>query len=151
MADTADPAAVVRRLLAALDRNDAAALRGLVAADHVEHPHWHEPLPLPGDEGQPVLDRYEQADAAAQLDWAGMRTTVEEQVACGDRVATVWTAEATHRASGARVVFRGIAVDRVAGGRVVETWGSHDRLGLYQQLGVVGPTRELAERAGLHL
>jgi ketosteroid isomerase-like protein len=151
MATIDDPVAVVRRALDAYDRDDAAQLRGLFAPDHVEHLLWHEPLPLPGDASQPLLDRYEQVNANAQADFAESRTAIDEQFACGDRVVTAFTLRATHRKSGTPVAFRGITIDRVVDGKIVETWSSVDRLGLLQQLGTVAPSRQLFEEAGLTL
>ncbi len=149
MAAMDDPVAVVRRAIEALDRNDTAQLRVLFAPDYVEHPLWHQPLPLPGDDSQPILDRYEQLQSNAEADFAESRTTIDEQFACGDRVVTAFTAQATHRKSGTPVTFRGITIDRVVDGKIVETWSSFDRLGLLQQLGTVAPSRQLFEQAGL--
>ena len=149
MAASEDPVAVVRRVIDAVDRNDGAQLRALFAPDHVEHLLWHEPLPLPGDDSQPLLDRYDQLNANAQADFGDSRTTIEEQFACGDRVVTAFTAHSTHRQSGTPVTFRGITIDRVVDGKIVETWSSTDRLGLLQQLGTVAPSRQLFAQAGL--
>jgi predicted ester cyclase len=71
--------------------------------------------------------------------------TLEDVVAEGDKVAVRWTFEGTHRgpfagiaATGKRVnVANGVAIYRIAGGKVVEgnfAWG---KLGLMQQLGVM--------------
>ena len=151
MAVPDDPVSVVRRAIDAYDRDDAAQLRILFAADHVEHPLWHEPLPLPGDDSQPILDRYEQLNANSQADFADSHTTIDEQFACDDRVVTAFMVQATHRKSGTPVLLRGITIDRVVAGKIVETWGSLDRLGLLQQLGTVASSRELFEQAGLTL
>ena len=151
MAASEDPVAVVRRVIDAVDRNDGAQLRVLFAPDHVEHLLWHEPLPLPGDDSQPLLDRYDQLHANAQADFAQSRTTIDEQFACGDRVVTAFTVQATHRQSGTLVMFRGIGIDRVVEGTIVESWSSVDCLGLLQQLGTVAPSRQLFEQAGLTL
>jgi ketosteroid isomerase-like protein len=149
VAATDDPVAVVNAVIDAVDRNDTTQLRVLFAPDHVEHLLWHEPLPLPGDDSQPLLDRYDQLTANAQADFTESRTTIDEQFACDDRVVTAFTAQATHRKSGTPVTFRGITIDRVVDGKIVETWGSQDRLGLLQQLGTVASSRELFAQAGL--
>jgi ketosteroid isomerase-like protein len=151
MATSDDPIAVVRRIIDAYERDDTAQLRTLYAADHVEHLLWHQPLPLPGDDTQPLLDRYEQANANALADFGQTRTTIEEQFACGDRVVTALAMHATHQKSGTPVTFRGITIDRVVNGQIVETWSSLDRLGLLQQLGTVASSRELFAQAGLTL
>jgi steroid delta-isomerase-like uncharacterized protein len=70
--------------------------------------------------------------------------TINDQLADGDRVATCWTASATHRgdfqgipATGKSVRMSGIDIDLIVGGKVVECWPVVDELGLLQQLGVL--------------
>jgi ketosteroid isomerase-like protein len=147
----ADPLSVVRRAIEARDRGDTRALRDVFAPDHGDHRHWHAPLPLPGNDGQPLLDRYEQVYAQTRADFPDARTAIHEQFACGDWVVTAWTVRARHARSGRRIEQRGINVDRVAHGKIAETWVSFDRLGVFQQLGVIAATRGLADRAGVIL
>lgn len=75
---------------------------------------------------------------------------IEDQIAEGDRVATRWTVRGTQSGelmgvppTGKRVTLPGIVIDRLADGRLVETWHQADVLGMLQQLGVV-PTPEQA-------
>ena len=70
--------------------------------------------------------------------------TIEDQIAEGDRVVTRWTGQGTHQGelmgippTGARVTVTGIEIDRIAGGKIEETWVSYDALGMMQQLGVI--------------
>lgn len=79
-----------------------------------------------------------------------LQITVEDQVAEGDKVVTRWTARGTHRGElmgvppgGNRVEVAGIGIDRIEGGRVVESWSNYDVLGLMQQIGAV-PSAERA-------
>ena len=72
------------------------------------------------------------------------KMTVDLQIAEGDIVATRWTAHGTHKgelmgipATGKQVTVTGIGIDRIAGGRIVESWGEFDQMGMMQQLGVV--------------
>lgn len=44
-----------------------------------------------------------------------------------------------------------MGIDRLEDGRIVEMWYLLDRLGLYQQLGVVPSTPELIKQAGLDM
>jgi predicted ester cyclase len=81
----------------------------------------------------------------AVLYWSAfpdLHLTIEDQLAEEDRVMTRWTGRGTHRgnladqsATGRTVTITGIRVDRVVGGRIVETWAEVDQLGLLQQLG----------------
>jgi predicted ester cyclase len=81
-----------------------------------------------------------------------LRTTLEDQVAEGDRVASRWRGAGTHTGelrlptgsvppTGASVVFGEIRIDRFEGGRIVESWFIPDRLALWQQLGLVASER----------
>jgi steroid delta-isomerase-like uncharacterized protein len=70
--------------------------------------------------------------------------TIEDQVAEGDKVVTRWTARGTHEGelmgitpTGNRVEITGITIDRIEGGKTVETWDHYDALGMMQQLGVM--------------
>jgi steroid delta-isomerase-like uncharacterized protein len=73
-----------------------------------------------------------------------LQQTIEEQMAEGDKVAYRWTARGTHEGelmgiapTGKRVEFTGIAVARLANGKIEEIWENYDALGMMQQLGVV--------------
>jgi len=55
--------------------------------------------------------------------------TIDDQIAEGDRVATRWTVRGTQTAvligipaTGRQVILTGVAIDRVADGKIVETW-----------------------------
>lgn len=73
-----------------------------------------------------------------------MHTTVEELIAEGDLVAARLVIEGTHRGpfaglapTGRRVLFVSHRFYRLREGKVVETLGMQDRLGLQQQLGAL--------------
>lgn len=95
----------------------------------------------------PGRDGLKLVAAAFRAAFSDTRTTVEEQVAEGDRVAWRWTFQGTHSGeflgiplTGQAIVLTGISIDRIAGGRFVERWDSVDTLGLLQQLGAIpGP------------
>lgn len=112
------------------------ALDEIDAPDVVNH-NAPDGLP-PGVEGSKVFVRmYLSA-------FPDTRFTIDDQIAEGDRVVTRWTAEGTHKGdlmgippTGKHVTVTGIGISRIAGGRVVESWGEFDELGMMQQLGVV--------------
>src|SRR5262245_40225197 len=73
-----------------------------------------------------------------------LRCTVEDQITEGDRVVHRLTCTGTHRgelmgvpASGNRVTVSGININRIAAGRIVESWGVLDLLGLMRQIGAL--------------
>ena len=80
-------------------------------------------------------------------------STVEAQVAEGDRVVTRWRARGTHSgplgdlpATGRAFVMDGMTLERVEDGRIAEIWVARDELGVMRQLGVL-PEREAAGAA----
>jgi predicted ester cyclase len=69
--------------------------------------------------------------------------TIDLQIAEGDLVSTRWSASGTNSGSllgmpptGRSATVTGIDIFRVAGGKIVERWGSFDGLGMMQQLGL---------------
>lgn len=80
--------------------------------------------------------------------------TVEDQLVEGDRVVTRWTASGTQTGelmdmppSGKTVTITGMQIDRLAGGKIVESWVSFDQLAMLQQLGAVPAPRQPAVAA----
>lgn len=70
--------------------------------------------------------------------------TVEEQLADGDRVATRFSCRGTHRGellgvppSGAQIGMTGIAIHRIADGKIAEAHWNWDTLGMLKQIGAI--------------
>ena len=126
--------AVVRRLLEdAFNHGCTDVLAELIAADHV----GHDPL---GDHYGPEGMRIAIAEYRAAL--SGLHVTAEDFVTEGDTVVHRFTLRGTHTGAfmgipptGQMVTVPGIAIDRLAGGKVVESWVSFDALNLLRQLG----------------
>lgn len=71
-------------------------------------------------------------------------STVEDQVAEGDRVVTRWRARGTHQGpmgglqpTGRAVDVSGVTIERIADGRIAEVWVVRDELGMLRQLGAL--------------
>ena len=104
----------------------------LVAAEHVRHAPDGD---LYGPEGVRV-------DLAEwRAGFPDLRVVVEDLVAEGDRVASRFVLRGTHAGpflgvapTGRRIALAGVAIDRLAGGRLAESWVSLDCLGLLRQL-----------------
>ncbi len=76
--------------------------------------------------------------------WGDLRIKIDEVIAEGDRVVVVWTSTSVHQgeyqgmpATGKQVINRGINIFRIENGRIAEVWDTWDRLGVWQQLGVL--------------
>jgi steroid delta-isomerase-like uncharacterized protein len=73
-----------------------------------------------------------------------LQITVEDQIAEGDKVATRWRGRGTHQgdflgipSTGRPMEIAGITIFRLADGKIVESWGNPDNLGMLVQLGVI--------------
>jgi predicted ester cyclase len=72
------------------------------------------------------------------------RSTVEDQIAEGDKVVTRWRACGTHRgqlgpiaATGREFVMDGITIERIAAGKIAEVWVARDELGMLGRIGLL--------------
>jgi predicted ester cyclase len=82
-----------------------------------------------------------------------LKNTIEEQVAEGEKVVTRYRAQGTHSGeteafgppTGNRIDIAGMVIDRVVGGKIVQSWIVYDALGMMQQLGSIP---EAGEQAG---
>jgi predicted ester cyclase len=129
--------ALVRRFFEEVwNGRNLAAIDGIFEPNYVAH--GRPPSLPPGPEG---LKRRIAMTHAAFPDG---RMTVEDQIAEGDIVVTRWTARGSHQGeylgappTGRQVTIHGVDIDRIAGGRIVESWDLFDQWGLMGQLGVV--------------
>jgi steroid delta-isomerase-like uncharacterized protein len=115
----------------------------LATIDELIDPDWvnHDPTNPEGFRGIEGAKQFVEVYRSAFPD---VHITIEEQVAEGDMVATRWTARGTHQgelsgipASGNQVTVRGMSMDRISGGKIVETWDNYDALGMMQQIGAI--------------
>lgn len=134
---------LVRRFVEeVVNRGETDLLPTLVAADHV----GHDPL---GDHYGPDGVRIGVAELRAAF--PDLRVSVEEVVAAEDRVVHRFILAGTQSGpylglppTGRPVRATGIALDRVAGGKLAERWAVLDAIGLLRQLGAVAVLRRRA-------
>ena len=116
----------------------------LDAAEEIYAPNYvgHEPTfgDVHGVEGA------KQFAATYRQAFPDIQTTMEDQVAEGDKVVSRFTARGTHQGesedfgppTGNRIEVTGITIERFSEeGKIVEDWTNFDALGLMQQLGLV--------------
>jgi predicted ester cyclase len=133
--------ALARRLyLEVFGAGNMAAADEILAPDCISHAADQPPrLGTGGIKAQAAVLRSAIPDLA---------TTLEDQVAEGDRVASRWNGSGTHTGelrmpgvlvppSGRHVSFGEMRIDRIENGRIVESWFIPDRLTLWQQLGLI--------------
>ena len=135
---SAETKAVARRLLEEVfNAGNLDLVDELVAPEFVNH-DAALPEPIVGIEGTKAsISGYREA-------FPDLHIKIEEQIAEGEYVSTRWSARGTHEGdligiapTGKQATVTGITIDRVADGRLVESWTNWDTLGMLQQLGVV--------------
>lgn len=116
----------------------------IVAEDYVEH------NPTVPHEARGPTD-YKQSVELFRTAFPDLTLTEEDTIAEGDRVVSRVTVQGTHEGeflgvdpSGKTVEVEGIVINRLEGGRLVESWPLADMLSLMQQLGAV-PEAEPSE------
>jgi steroid delta-isomerase-like uncharacterized protein len=89
-------------------------------------------------------EEFREGVAAMLSAFSDRQVVIADQVVGGDKVATRWTATGVHSgdfngipATGHRVCLTGISIDRIASGKIVESWEVTDDAGLLRQLGVL--------------
>src|SRR5918999_254307 len=115
----------------------------LDVADEILTPDFvlHAPFDPEGLRGPEAVKQFVSAYRNAFPDG---HTTIEDQIAEGDKAVNRWTATGTHQGefqgiapTGNRVTFTGIDLIRVADGKLTEGWVELDALGWMQQLGAI--------------
>lgn len=138
--DPVDPhgAALVRRVFREVwERGDIAAARECFTADYVNHDPMLPEVP-PGYEG--VMENV----ATYRRAFPDRRFSLHEIVTAGDRVVVRFSVTGTHTGrlgdippTSRTVTVGGIWLFRLEDGKIGESWGYWDTLGLLQQVGAV--------------
>lgn len=105
-----------------------------------------EQVPLPGQ--GPGLAGLKDVVRGMRAAFPDMHWTVEEQIAEGEKVVTRFEWSGTHRgeflgvpATGRAVKVWGMVIDRLEGGKIMDTRIIMDALGLMMQLGAFPPPK----------
>jgi steroid delta-isomerase-like uncharacterized protein len=125
--------ALVRRASAATDNPDI--IDEVYAPDLV----WHEP-----DQDIQGSAQAKQFVSMYKTAFPDLKTTIEDEIAEGDRVVVRWTLRGTHQGeieefgppTGRQMELKGISISRIEGGKIVEEWQIFDTLSMLKQLGL---------------
>lgn len=95
---------------------------------------------------KPDREGYKQWASMVSSGITDIQGECEDQIAEGKKVASRWTMTGKHTgelmgipATNKQITMRGITIDRLEGGKIVEEWNEIDNMGMMQQLGVVKP------------
>ena len=136
---TEENKAIVRRLYEeAITQKKPEVLDEIMSPDVVDH----SPFP----DQAPGLEGFKGVFALVLSAFPDYQSTVEDQIAEGDKVVTRYTSRGTHQGefmgiapTGNGVRVTGIDIDRVVEGKIVDHWSEADLLDMMQQLGVILP------------
>jgi len=118
---------IVRQLWKeAWQENNFATLDELIATDYVLHAYPEDLAFGSGAEG------LKQLITSWLANFPESQMVIEALIAEGDRVVTHYTVRPAPSS-----VTTGIWIDHILDGKVVESWVDWDRLGLFQQLGII--------------
>ena len=128
---------LMRRFIEEWNKGKAAAMAvidEMYATNFVSH----------GDEDIRGIKNVKQSTSQEFSAFPDLHFTIDDMVAEGDKVAARITMTGTHKGeymgappTNKKITIRAIAIERFAGGKIVEEWGMTDTLGLMQQLGLV--------------
>ncbi|HLJ69551.1 MAG TPA: ester cyclase [Chloroflexota bacterium] len=138
----------VRRFIEEVGNNhNPDVIEEVIAPTSVEHPMSYSSHLLPGEESMSPGEAMRIHLAFMERNYTNLHTAIDRLFGAGDMVTVVGTD--TGMRGGKPITVKWISVARLEDGKIVESWDLLDRLGLYQQLGVVPETPVLAEQAGL--
>jgi steroid delta-isomerase-like uncharacterized protein len=135
-----DNETLVRRFFAEVfNQGDLEAVETFIHPQHENHDPTAPEVPT-GPEGvRRLVELYRSA-------FPDIHFEHEDVVDVGDKVAHRWTFTGTHRGeimgvepTGRKVTVQGIEINRIADGKIAESWAISDALGMLEQLGVEVP------------
>ncbi len=107
-----------------------------------------------GGDGEESPDVIKEAYKSLRASFPDGHLTIEEMIVEDDRVFMRFTFRGTHLGefaglapTGRKLEYAGVNIHRVVDGKIVEYADLTDRLGMWQQLGVLPPTREFLNAA----
>jgi len=135
---TEENKAVMRLIEEAYNKGNLAGVDGVVASNFL--------FRSPGMEVKGLESYKQQIITGMRTAFPDLYFATDDMVAEGDKIAIHYTMTATHKgefmgipATGKKVNVSGISIVHFKDGKMVESWGNMDDLGMMQQLGVLPP------------
>ena len=129
--------AAVRRYWEGFNAHNLDVWDEVCTSNHINHDPG---LPVPDADLQTI----KQLIGGLQAAFPDLNSSEEDLISEGDKIVVRRTFRGTHKdefmgvaASGNKVTFSGIFIDRLTGGKIEEQWVVFDVMGLMQQIGGV--------------
>jgi steroid delta-isomerase-like uncharacterized protein len=131
---------LVRRAIELWTQGSKETPEQIFATDYVNHQQHH-----PGStEAIRGLNAWKQFIATFHQAFPDFEDRIITQIAEGNLVATHFVSSGTQKgeiigipATGRRARWTGMVIDRIANGKIAESWVNWDMFGMFQQLGVI--------------
>lgn len=133
-----DPKTILQNFQRDIDTGDPSILDRYIKGDYADH------NPPPFASKAPGMGGFKETFTIGLDIFSDFKHVVDDQVAEGDKVATRITGSGRHVGSflgiaptNKMMTMTGIAIHRIADGRLVEHWGQVDGVGLLAQMGAI--------------
>ncbi len=147
---TAENKRLAREAIRIWTTGDLDAADDIYAPNYVNHQH-HNPGDTQDLHGVEAMKSFAAEFRRAFPDF---HDSIDIQVAEDDLVVTRFTSKGTHRGTfmgveptNKELVWTGISIDRITGGKIVESWANWDMMGMMQQLGAISSSGKISEEA----
>ena len=147
---TAENKRLAREAIRIWTTGDLDAADDIYAPNYVNHQH-HNPGDTRDLHGVEAMKSFAAEFRRAFPDF---HDSIDIQVAEDDLVVTRFTSKGTHRGTfmgveptNKELVWTGISIDRIIGGKIVESWANWDMMGMMQQLGAISSSGKISEEA----
>jgi steroid delta-isomerase-like uncharacterized protein len=147
---TAENKRLAREAIRIWTTGDLDAADDIYAPNYVNHQHHNpgDPQDLHGVEAMKSFA------AEFRRAFPDFHDSIDIQVAEDDLEVTRFTSTGTHRGTfmgveptNKELVWTGISMDRITGGKIVESWANWDMMGMMQQLGAISSSGKISEEA----
>jgi ketosteroid isomerase-like protein len=138
---------IVRRVVEAINNHDLEGQAQFIAPTATQHTLYDAVDTVTGEqkgyESEVKLEDRGKDEVYQREMFPEEHMTIDEMFDIGDdKVLGIFTTVSTHK-SGKQVTVKRIDIIRIVDGKMVESWNLWDRLGYWQQLGIVPKTHEL--------
>jgi steroid delta-isomerase-like uncharacterized protein len=147
---TAENKRLAREAIRIWTTGDLDAADDIYAPNYVNHQHHNpgDPQDLHGVEAMKSFA------AEFRRAFPDFHDSIDIQVAEDDLEVTRFTSTGTHRGTfmgveptNKELVWTGISIDRITGGKILESWANWDMMGMMQQLGAISSSGKISEEA----
>ena len=127
----------------AWNQNNVDVVDEIVAVDFVNHNLWPS-VYFHGPDKASDREQIKYNILHFRSDFPDLHITIDQLITAEDKIITVMTHRGTPKKGDESIIWASMTIYRIAGDKIAEAWVLWERLGMWQQLGLVPPTPELS-------